>query len=224
MQVFKAIGILAWISKEVRSHKGRDRTRGPGVSRSGEKHAGPGERAARRALHRTKRHLGRSGGAARTEPSGPEHGAGRAALRSHFTSGSGVVTWPCFSLVFRILGRAQVFVGPIAQRLEQWTHNPLVVGSNPTGPTRWRTPRPRAGASWSGRVGIVPALPDGRRPCNLCEDEVVGSLSRLPFPVVSGPRAAAMEWNRSPVALPVMIPCYDARPAPPRTPRPRPVA
>ena len=24
--------------------------------------------------------------------------------------------------------------GPVAQRLEQWTHNPLVVGSNPTGP------------------------------------------------------------------------------------------
>ena len=27
--------------------------------------------------------------------------------------------------------------GPVAQRLEQWTHNPLVVGSNPTGPTRY---------------------------------------------------------------------------------------
>src|ERR1019366_950885 len=27
-----------------------------------------------------------------------------------------------------------------AQRLEQWTHNPLVVGSNPTGPTT--TPLP----------------------------------------------------------------------------------
>ena len=25
--------------------------------------------------------------------------------------------------------------GPVAQRLEQWTHNPLVVGSNPTGPS-----------------------------------------------------------------------------------------
>src|SRR5712664_3062890 len=25
--------------------------------------------------------------------------------------------------------------GPVAQRLEQRTHNPLVVGSNPTGPT-----------------------------------------------------------------------------------------
>jgi hypothetical protein len=26
--------------------------------------------------------------------------------------------------------------GPVAQRLEQRTHNPLVVGSNPTGPTK----------------------------------------------------------------------------------------
>ena len=26
--------------------------------------------------------------------------------------------------------------GPLAQRLEQRTHNPLVVGSNPTGPTK----------------------------------------------------------------------------------------
>src|SRR5215471_2884062 len=25
--------------------------------------------------------------------------------------------------------------GPLAQRLEQWTHNPLVPGSNPGGPT-----------------------------------------------------------------------------------------
>ena len=28
--------------------------------------------------------------------------------------------------------------GPLAQRLEQRTHNPLVVGSNPTGPTRFQ--------------------------------------------------------------------------------------
>ena len=27
------------------------------------------------------------------------------------------------------------YLGPVAQRLEQGTHNPLVVGSNPTGPT-----------------------------------------------------------------------------------------
>gem|GEM_PF-2951695 len=31
--------------------------------------------------------------------------------------------------------------GPVAQRLEQGTHNPLVVGSNPSGPTilLWRS-------------------------------------------------------------------------------------
>src|SRR5262245_59539162 len=28
-------------------------------------------------------------------------------------------------------------IGPVAQRLEQGTHNPLVGGSNPSGPTRW---------------------------------------------------------------------------------------
>src|SRR4051794_9409921 len=29
------------------------------------------------------------------------------------------------------------FVGPLAQRLEQRTHNPLVEGSNPSGPTNF---------------------------------------------------------------------------------------
>src|ERR1700682_170286 len=33
--------------------------------------------------------------------------------------------------------------GPLAQRLEQWTHNPLVPGSNPGGPTKYP---PRSGA------------------------------------------------------------------------------
>jgi hypothetical protein len=32
---------------------------------------------------------------------------------------------------------AAVLLGPLAQRLEQRTHNPLVVGSNPTGPTKF---------------------------------------------------------------------------------------
>src|SRR6516225_7884014 len=32
-------------------------------------------------------------------------------------------------------GRMFTSAGPVAQRLEQRTHNPLVVGSNPTGPT-----------------------------------------------------------------------------------------
>jgi hypothetical protein len=30
---------------------------------------------------------------------------------------------------------SQVIEGPVAQRLEQGTHNPLVGGSNPSGPT-----------------------------------------------------------------------------------------
>src|SRR5437588_12560244 len=38
---------------------------------------------------------------------------------------------------------ATIFSGPVAQRSEQGTHNPLVGGSNPSGPTRnsraWRT-------------------------------------------------------------------------------------
>ena len=32
-----------------------------------------------------------------------------------------------------------ILTGPVAQRLEQGTHNPLVVGSNPTGPTNFFT-------------------------------------------------------------------------------------
>ncbi len=28
-----------------------------------------------------------------------------------------------------------ILIGPVAQRLEQGTHNPLVLGSNPRGPT-----------------------------------------------------------------------------------------
>jgi hypothetical protein len=31
---------------------------------------------------------------------------------------------------------AEAGFGPVAQRLEQWTHNPLVQGSNPCGPTK----------------------------------------------------------------------------------------
>ena len=31
-----------------------------------------------------------------------------------------------------------ILIGPVAQRLEQGTHNPLVLGSNPSGPTiKW---------------------------------------------------------------------------------------
>ncbi len=34
------------------------------------------------------------------------------------------------------MNRFPFIFGPVAQWLEQGTHNPLVVGSNPTGPTK----------------------------------------------------------------------------------------
>src|SRR5215472_6104156 len=43
-------------------------------------------------------------------------------------------------------GRMFTSAGPVAQRLEQRTHNPLVVGSNPTGPTNPEIVRRRAAA------------------------------------------------------------------------------
>jgi hypothetical protein len=53
--------------------------------------------------------------------------------------------------------------GPIAQRLEQGTHNPLVVGSNPTGP------RPRSPNAASRTLKVLRVLRAmsplfGRRP------------------------------------------------------------
>ena len=38
--------------------------------------------------------------------------------------------------------RTLALVGPVAQRLEQRTHNPLVPGSNPGGPTNVKGVRP----------------------------------------------------------------------------------
>ena len=48
-----------------------------------------------------------------------------------------------------------VRVGPVAQRLEQRTHNPLVLGSNPSGPTNLSVSfrfvgRGPARAEWAG--------------------------------------------------------------------------
>jgi hypothetical protein len=40
-------------------------------------------------------------------------------------------------------------VGPVAQRLEQRTHNPLVLGSNPSGPTNQFLSRAFAISSFS---------------------------------------------------------------------------
>jgi hypothetical protein len=44
-----------------------------------------------------------------------------------------------FSTTFSYTGSAESRMGPVAQRLEQQTHNLLVLGSNPSGPTRRRT-------------------------------------------------------------------------------------
>ena len=38
-----------------------------------------------------------------------------------------------------VIGRSICHRGPVAQRLEQGTHNPLVGGSNPSGPTMDRS-------------------------------------------------------------------------------------
>ena len=45
-----------------------------------------------------------------------------------------------------------ILIGPVAQRLEQGTHNPLVVGSNPTGPTILKS------LSSMGRAFLYPAF------------------------------------------------------------------
>ena len=51
--------------------------------------------------------------------------------------------------------------GLVAQRLEQRTHNPLVVGSNPTGPTNFSAPRPYEIPD--GHESLKPAREAGRR-------------------------------------------------------------
>ena len=51
--------------------------------------------------------------------------------------------------------------GPLAQRLEPWTHNPLVVGSNPTGPSV-RSPCFCRGFPFPARGYVIAAL---RRLC-----------------------------------------------------------
>ena len=41
----------------------------------------------------------------------------------------------CRSTISPVFVTSSTQRGPVAQRLEQWTHNPLVAGSNPAGPT-----------------------------------------------------------------------------------------
>jgi hypothetical protein len=55
--------------------------------------------------------------------------------------------------------------GPVAQRLEQWTHNPLVAGSNPAGPTKnaWNGHFTPHSASNLGQVRVM--LPHRGYPC-----------------------------------------------------------
>ena len=65
-------------------------------------------------------------------------------------------------------------LGPLAQRLEQRTHNPLVVGSNPTGPTN---PIKRCGlldfgrlqAPWAQSSGVVRSRPERDAEAELAE-------------------------------------------------------
>ena len=47
--------------------------------------------------------------------------------------------------------------GPLAQRLEQRTHNPLVPGSNPGGPTKNYAPLPTLGGHPQGTVALISA-------------------------------------------------------------------
>jgi hypothetical protein len=57
-------------------------------------------------------------------------------------AGVKIAALPCYSFV----------VGPLAQRLEQRTHNPLVEGSNPSGPTNSSTTQSRRGQRRAARV------------------------------------------------------------------------
>jgi hypothetical protein len=53
-------------------------------------------------------------------------------------------------------------VGPVAQRLEQRTHNPLVPGSNPGGPTNMHV-SPAIAISWFSRFGYIPLFREHSR-------------------------------------------------------------
>jgi hypothetical protein len=64
-----------------------------------------------------------------------------------------------------------VLAGPVAQWLERRTHNPLVVGSNPTGPTNF-------GEKWSGRRDLNPR-PLGPEPSALAKLRYVPNPTSL---------------------------------------------
>ena len=72
------------------------------------------------------------------------------------------------------------FGGPIAQRLEQGTHNPLVAGSNPAGPKRDRSTLCDRVVQGTGRKAIriglngVQSLDPGDRITRRCFEEPNG--------------------------------------------------
>ena len=68
--------------------------------------------------------------------------------------------------------------GPVAQRLEQWTHNPLVAGSNPAGPTNYT-------------CVILPQPPASL----LFELSTFGLTSTVPHEATEDPKAE--RWKRS---------------------------
>ncbi len=67
----------------------------------------------------------------------PRHKAAPGSTELRKTVRFGCFRWFCFCKM-RLCCDRKVFdinnLGPVAQRLEQWTHNPLVGGSNPPGP------------------------------------------------------------------------------------------
>src|SRR6266446_7634075 len=79
-----------------------------------------------------------------------------------------------FSMIYRCLRHAVdarptlsrydvlVVAGPVAQRLEQRTHNPLVLGSNPSGPTN-KFLSPEFGISWFSSFAHFPQIREHSR-------------------------------------------------------------
>ncbi len=115
-------------------------------------------------------------------------------------------------------------LGPLAQLAEQWTFNPLVVGSSPTRSTRIR---PRSGTSGLGRSAFVAALkgacagvPWGRwRPAGKARAPVAALvLAAGPLSAVAGVGGAASPPASGAAACPPRAGCIvrnDASGTPP---------
>ena len=72
-----------------------------------------------------------------------------------------------FLAVAMIKGSSNANAGPVAQRLEQGTHNPLVLGSNPSGPIRkscgcrgclWHSDQRQESCAWMFHLQKIAAL------------------------------------------------------------------